>query len=120
MLACRCCRRLRRRRPTGRAQALQVADRWHLWHNLAGHVERVVAGHRGGLKDKDPSPSLAHAGPGPDCSGVGRAGVGNGAGRGRRGTAHLEASALVVRTQQGYAGVQALVEEQLEGCILAG
>jgi transposase len=79
----------------GAPLAMQVADRWHLWHNLAQHVEKLVARHRDCLREPEPTgpqPPPRTAGPDPTQVLAQR----------------TEQSALVRRTRQRYAAVQAL------------
>ena len=87
----------------GAPQAVQVADRWHLWHNLCEAVDKTVRAHRDELRadrheDADPSPEMTVAGevaPEQAASPADQAVV--------EGT-------LVVRTRERYAAVQALRE----------
>jgi hypothetical protein len=84
----------------GAPEAIQVADRWHLWHNLAEHVEKTVAAHHGCLRQStDIAPEVAiEPGSGVDLVEAARAAQ----------LERTENSALVARTKARYQAVQSL------------
>lgn len=81
----------------GAPAAVQVADRWHLWHNLAEAVEKTVIAHRGDLAEPEPDPAEADP-PVPAPSTPAEA------------SAPVE-SRLVIRTRERYAAVQQLLAD---------
>jgi len=82
---------------TGAPQAIQVADRWHLWHNLAEQVEKTVARHHRCLTEPVP----ASAPPVPDLGQVTAEAIAD----------RAEAGRLVPRTRQRYEAVHKLRAE---------
>jgi len=78
----------------GAPDAVQVADRWHLWHNLAEAVEKTVIAHRGDLVEPGPDTTDAPEPP-PQTAGE---------------NAPAE-NRLMTRTRERYAAVQLLLHE---------
>jgi transposase len=85
----------------GAPAAVQVADRWHIYHNLSEHVEKAVARHRGCLQEPAPEPGPEEAAGGQAAPDLQQAAAAAAARR-------AEESALAVRTCQRYEQVQAL------------
>ena len=85
----------------GAPAAIQVADRWHLWHNLAEHAETTVAAHHRCVRDHYAALEHATAQQAPDPGQL----------AGQATAAHAENRARVVRARQRYEQVQALKAE---------
>jgi transposase len=85
---------------SGAPGAIQVADRWHLWHNLAEHVEKTVAAHHGCLHQHNDIPPEVpiERGSAADLTEAAEAAQ----------LQRTESSALVARTKARYQTIQAL------------
>lgn len=85
----------------GAPAAIQIADRWHMWHNLAGYVEKSAARHLGCLREV-PADTAGQA-PAVRPEAVAETAAAHAAQ-----VARVEASTLVARTRQRYEAVQQL------------
>jgi transposase len=82
----------------GAPDAVQVADRWHLWHNLAEHTARAVARHRACLKQVAVAAEQAQPRPEPVMAAA---------------VAPAAESGLAARMRDQHAAVQALASRGL-------
>jgi transposase len=85
----------------GAPDAAQVADRWHIWHNLCEHTAKAAARHRSCLEEPVPGPEHEGGDEEQGTPDLQQAAIAAAARR-------AEESALAVRTRQRYEQVQAL------------
>src|SRR5204863_1884892 len=94
----------------GAPDAVQVADRWHLWHNLAEAVEKTVITHRHDAVEPEAEPPEPEA----DANKIELPTVEEpvfDAGNDMPSHGTPTESRLVVRTQERYAAVQQLLAD---------
>jgi transposase len=85
----------------GAPGAIQVADRWHIWHNLCEHTGKAAAKHRSCLQEPCTEPEQQDADEEQDTPDLQQAAIAAAAKR-------AEESALAVRTRERYDLVQGL------------